>query len=604
MGSVAAPIVQSFEDVVSSVGTAVEDVGHAVESVAQAVSQAAESTAEAVGKAGESIDKTVNDNIPGGWATIGIIAATIATAGAGGMLAAGTEIGTEVTALETAELATEAAGSLGAGTTATETATLGGAVATDPALASSVINGSVDLGELSGSAFDLASETADLSQSGLDALADASNSTISESPLDSFDTQKMLESAGKGAAKGAATSGGLSAITGRGDPLKAAALGALTGGIMSGAGNALTQTTDISPYFSTPAMSATKALLTGTDPFRSAVGSAVGLATGDVGRNIGENIFGDINTPQLPVLNDEEGNPLPYTASLPNSQLAQDALQGVEDTAKYGLNTGLQYATGQAVNDAFGMPTRSVGALPSSQASMMTNPEDSYISNSPAVGSDMDLISQLMNPRTAKKSNAGSGFLQPTTIGGNSPLEQGTTFINQGIEPSLMSAYQNASKPSTDNSYYTYGKAVSSPSEILSQNPNPASLTGLGFADGGLAMAQGVPMAQYHMPENMHYDGTMNQFSTGNGVHHVKGEGDGQSDDIPAMLADGEYVFDADTVAALGNGSNDAGAEVLDKMREQIRAHKRSAPNDKIPPKAKSPLEYLRLAQHKQSKKA
>jgi hypothetical protein len=60
------------------------------------------------------------------------------------------------------------------------------------------------------------------------------------------------------------------------------------------------------------------------------------------------------------------------------------------------------------------------------------------------------------------------------------------------------------------------------------------------------------------------------------------------------MLADGEYVFDADTVAALGNGSSKAGALQLDNMRKAIRKHKRSASHDKIPPKAKSPLEYLK----------
>jgi hypothetical protein len=87
---------------------------------------------------------------------------------------------------------------------------------------------------------------------------------------------------------------------------------------------------------------------------------------------------------------------------------------------------------------------------------------------------------------------------------------------------------------------------------------------------------------------------TAHTFITGKTGHYVKGHGDGQSDDIPAMLADGEYVFDADTVAALGNGSSDAGAAVLDKLREEIRKHKRSAPPDKIPPKAKSPLEYLK----------
>jgi hypothetical protein len=101
------------------------------------------------------------------------------------------------------------------------------------------------------------------------------------------------------------------------------------------------------------------------------------------------------------------------------------------------------------------------------------------------------------------------------------------------------------------------------------------------MADGG--MAHGGMDEDEHIPE----------FITGLTGHYVKGRGDGQSDDIPAMLADGEYVFDAETVAQLGNGSSDAGAEVLDKMREAIRRHKRSAPIDEIPPKSKSPLEYL-----------
>ena len=78
------------------------------------------------------------------------------------------------------------------------------------------------------------------------------------------------------------------------------------------------------------------------------------------------------------------------------------------------------------------------------------------------------------------------------------------------------------------------------------------------------------------------------------GSHYVQGAGGGQDDLIDARLADGEYVFDADIVAALGDGSNKAGADKLDRMREAIRAHKRSAPNDKIPPKAKSPLAYLK----------
>jgi hypothetical protein len=66
----------------------------------------------------------------------------------------------------------------------------------------------------------------------------------------------------------------------------------------------------------------------------------------------------------------------------------------------------------------------------------------------------------------------------------------------------------------------------------------------------------------------------------------LKGPGDGVSDDIPAVidhgdgkeqparLARGEYVIDAQSVAILGNGSTEAGAEALDEMVERIHTVK------------------------------
>lgn len=68
----------------------------------------------------------------------------------------------------------------------------------------------------------------------------------------------------------------------------------------------------------------------------------------------------------------------------------------------------------------------------------------------------------------------------------------------------------------------------------------------------------------------------------------------GQADVVRADLSGGEYVLDADVVAALGDGDSDAGAARLDQMREAVRTHKRSAPASKIPPKAKSPLQYMK----------
>jgi hypothetical protein len=159
--------------------------------------------------------------------------------------------------------------------------------------------------------------------------------------------------------------------------------------------------------------------------------------------------------------------------------------------------------------------------------------------------------------------------------------------------------------------------------------------TSMGLAHGGLPAKYAEALPPGHKPE----------FITGLTGYYAQGKGTGQSDDIDAMLHDGDYVADADLVAALGDGSSKAGAEalekfrrsvphqehasgghavpakiadgeyvfpasfvtaigrgdnkegakILDKMREAIRAHKRSAPTSKIPPKAKSPLDYLKM---------
>ena len=73
----------------------------------------------------------------------------------------------------------------------------------------------------------------------------------------------------------------------------------------------------------------------------------------------------------------------------------------------------------------------------------------------------------------------------------------------------------------------------------------------------------------------------------------VTGPGDGQSDDIPAMLADGEFVFPADVVAAIGNGSTKAGSDKLYDMMHGIRKHARSTKPEDLPPEIKSPLDFL-----------
>jgi hypothetical protein len=87
-------------------------------------------------------------------------------------------------------------------------------------------------------------------------------------------------------------------------------------------------------------------------------------------------------------------------------------------------------------------------------------------------------------------------------------------------------------------------------------------------AEGGPGDGQEDPMAQ-----------AAQGLAGAAGGGLLRGPGSGQSDEIegvtpsghPVLLSDGEYVIDAPTVAALGDGSTDAGARRLDALRKQIR---------------------------------
>jgi hypothetical protein len=146
---------------------------------------------------------------------------------------------------------------------------------------------------------------------------------------------------------------------------------------------------------------------------------------------------------------------------------------------------------------------------------------------------------------------------------------------------------ENAAEPAEEptmasggpTTHYTFGRVI-----------DPAQNLGIGqgMKKGGLSQAHTVHSHHTNPVIDDRID-----FRKGSAVN---GAGDGQSDDIPAWLADGEYVIDAELVSMLGNGSNKAGAKVLDDFREAVRSHKRSAPLNKIPPKAKSPLNYLKEA--------
>jgi hypothetical protein len=187
------------------------------------------------------------------------------------------------------------------------------------------------------------------------------------------------------------------------------------------------------------------------------------------------------------------------------------------------------------------------------------------------------------------KGSPSTGAVQPSAGGtkkATSPLAQAAQAL------AMLNMIMNSGKnPRREAPGATYG------GQGLNQRSLNAASTKFRYADGGgVTVAELLrrlaPMkdaGEKSQPYQRPSGGT--RAAEGG---YFKGGTPGQSDKIPAMLSDGEFVIDADTVAALGDGNNAAGASALEQMRRNIRKHKRSAPASKIPPKAKKPEQYLK----------
>lgn len=105
---------------------------------------------------------------------------------------------------------------------------------------------------------------------------------------------------------------------------------------------------------------------------------------------------------------------------------------------------------------------------------------------------------------------------------------------------------------------------------------------------GGYDFARGGPVNMSHLVDHIKRQ-VRKDFAQGG---YVPGHSGGMDDDVPAVidgsrparLSSGEFVFDAATVAALGDGNNAAGAKKLNQLRHAIRqkayGHRRQPPKN------------------------
>jgi len=206
--------------------------------------------------------------------------------------------------------------------------------------------------------------------------------------------------------------------------------------------------------------------------------------------------------------------------------------------------------------------------------------------------------SSAFGASSAAPSAAAAGALAASVIGGKSgfvsPLEAFSKLVQSNEY--VPQQQQQPEGALMQSSHYSYGQPTDL-NEILGLDDETDQVEQQAKAGGLMTplMAAGGTTRYGKFAGGglnvVHHAGKMRvDFRRGDAV---TGAGDGQSDDIPAMLADGEFVIPADVVAALGNGSTKAGSDALYEMMHSIRARARKGHPKSLPPPAKSPLDYI-----------
>jgi hypothetical protein len=215
--------------------------------------------------------------------------------------------------------------------------------------------------------------------------------------------------------------------------------------------------------------------------------------------------------------------------------------------------------TDQAYWDAIGIDPTTLSSMPAQQ----TDPLEGMLPTEPT--SLANLSSSLINtPVTTPTSSVKT----PSTSGTSNLLSNAALFGGAALGLDAL-AEANKSTPAAQGY---------SP-QILNWNPRPWEAPIDGRAQGQAMLDPRFVAAAKGGLMSLAHGGVTSLGSYSDGGRLLKGPGDGMSDNIPASisnkqparLADGEFVVPADVVSHLGNGSTEAGANVLYKMMEQVR---------------------------------
>jgi hypothetical protein len=144
-----------------------------------------------------------------------------------------------------------------------------------------------------------------------------------------------------------------------------------------------------------------------------------------------------------------------------------------------------------------------------------------------------------------------------------------TSKVGDLIGPALLATAlggtlaRKEKKPKEESleEYVRAHRPIWGPQDMPTMNIKPLKRN---FNTGALGYdptTQGEPIYYNYMEE------MVPKFSHGG---YIDGDTGGQEDRVPAMLSDGEFVFKAPAVAAVGGGNNEAGARIFYQLQDEI----------------------------------
>ena len=242
-------------------------------------------------------------------------------------------------------------------------------------------------------------------------------------------------------------------------------------------------------------------------------------------------------------------------------------------------------STGKSLTNPDGTPLVRASGLQHAQAPWVTNPEQyaahdilrNQMINPPLTQFQID---HGMAPISSSTPTSGNFYNAPTSFAHMT----GDQWVN--MTPQQRSNFRSYADPTEAQNFYN---TLTESQKQTIQNQLTGAIGNLNAPAGSNLPVKKASGGRIGGISQIKQDPVIHKYLRGY-------RGGGQSDNIMAMLSPNEYVMDAATVADLGDGNPDEGARKLDGMRENIRKHKRSASPKSIPPKAKSPEQYMKGA--------